>query len=155
MRMSISLVLAALTGLLAAGCKERTTVESASGKQLTLTAPSDVAIARGGTVDVKIHIGRKEFTGPVLVEFAHLPEGVAIAGSGSGGVTVDAGPVHVDVGKGVDKGPRKIEGDEAVYTLKASDNAVFVKDHEATVTAKGPEDLTVSKTLKITVRDKE
>ncbi len=123
--------------LVVAGCEpagdEQTTVEGEGGKKLTLVSPGDVTVARGGTAEVSIGIGRTKLKDKVSVEFTDLPGGVSVVNS-----------------------DKNIVGDEATFRLQASDSADLVANHQAKVTARADEsDLAATQMFRITVQESE
>jgi hypothetical protein len=80
-------------------------------KELTVTA-DPVTVKAGDKADVMVKITRKNVDDKVEITFSKLPEGV----------TVKDGSVEKNDGK---------------FTLEAKADAKAVKDHKATVTAKG------------------
>ena len=150
---TIGMVIVAL--MFVTGCKQtgqsaakESSTAQTEEKSLTLTAPAAVRLVRGGTADVAIKLERKNFNDPVTVKFNNLPKGVHIVGAG--GVNVDAGPVHIDIGH---KAP-PIAGDGVIYTLEADADAPLVSDSPMQLTAKGPDGKTVTTSLKVTVIEK-
>jgi hypothetical protein len=130
---TLTMVLALFALSFAVGCKqEKSTVQTETGKKLTLVAPGNVKIERGNTAKVTVKIKRDKLEGPVGVNFDKLPNGVSL--------------VNAD---------QKITSDEAEYTLKASDTADLVDNHVAQVTAKGPEGVAVTESFKVTVVEKK
>ena len=135
------IVIGSLIGVLAfalvVGCQKDKTgdaggPEGQAGRGLTLEQPDDVSISRGGTAKVEITIRREKLTDPIDIEFSNLPGGVEV----------------VDPGK-------QITGDKGTYTLRAGDEADLVKGHMISVTAKGPENLSHTKKLRIEVKQME
>lgn len=102
------------------------------GGMLTLAKLGDVTIQRGGTAQVKVAIERKNLTGEVSFDFDNLPKGVTVT----------------------DK-DKKLAGNEAAYTLNASDSAELVAKHQVKVTAKAPDGPGVSQMFSITVEEKK
>ena len=128
-----TLTVVALTLLIAvwAGCKS-TTVEGTGGQKLTIEKPAAVALERGGMVKVTIKISRTNVVGPISVKFDQLSGGVEVVDS-----------------------DQKILGDEAVYTLKASDSADLVANFVAHVTAKTDSGIGATEALDLTVKEKK
>lgn len=127
---ALLVLVAAASIVLAAGCRKESTVTGKEGQKLTLKQPSEVKITRGETADVKISITRKDLADPVKVDFRNLPEGVSVT---------DA--------------DKTITGDGATYTLKASDSAALVENHQAVVEASAG-GISVSQPFKVTVKSK-
>lgn len=97
------LVSAAFAVLGLAGCnKQEAAVSGKNGEGLTLNAPRTVTIRAGDTAPVKVSITRKQFEGPVKIDFAQLPAGVTVTES------------DWTIPKGVT---------EMTFTLKAADKA--------------------------------
>jgi len=84
-------------------------------------------------VNVKVSITRDKFTEPVTVKFADLPKGVEVGDS-----------------------EMKIASSEnsKTFTLKATPDAALVENHEASVTAEGPESMKTTEKFKISVKAK-
>jgi len=118
---------------LAAGC-EKSTVQGDAGKKLTLVKPLDQSIVRGETEKVSVVVTRKNFEGPVMVRFDDLPRGVSL----------------VDTATSINGNEN-----EKVFVLKASTDADLVKNHTATVTATGPDSMSVTEKFEITIKDKK
>ena len=127
----LTIALVAFALMLSPGCKSAT-VQGQGGAKLTLEKPGDLQLERGGMGKVAIKIHRVNLTEPVSISFEKLPGGVAV---------VDA--------------EQKIVGDEGTYNLKASADADLVSGYVAQVTAKGPEGIAVTESLKITVEEKK
>lgn len=117
-------------GLAAAGC-EKSTVESNAGRKLTLVKPMGQNITRGETEKVSVVVSRTNFDGPVLVRFDDLPKGVSLVDTET-----------------------KITGNEKTFVLKAAADADLVKNHNATVTATGPDGMSVQEKFEITIKEK-
>ena len=117
---------------LAAGC-EKSTVQGDAGKKLTLVKPINQSITRGETEKVSVVVARTNFDGPVMVRFDDLPRGVSLVDT----VT-------------------NINGNEneKVFVLKAAADADLVKSHRATVSATGPDGMTVKEQFEITIKEK-
>jgi len=117
-----------------AACKKSDTavVPGEPDKKLTLTQPGKVTIERGGMAKTDIKIKRQALPGDVMVRFDRLPKGVEVT---------DAG--------------QKIPGDNAAFTLKASDTADLVTNYVAQVTAEGPGGISVTEPMEITVTEKK
>jgi len=115
------------------GCSGSTSVQGSGGKKLTLTKPLDTSIKQGDTVNVKASITREKFTEPVTIKFDNLPKGVEVGDS-----------------------DMKIPSSEnsKTFTLKASPDAALVENHEASITAEGPESMKTTEKFKITVKAK-
>lgn len=127
---TLLVVLATASIVLAAGCRKESTVTGKEGQKLTLKQPSEVKITRGQTEDVKISITRKDLADAVKVDFRNLPDGVTVVDS-----------------------DKKITGDDATYTLKATDSAALVENHQAMVEASAG-GVSVSQPFKVTVKNK-
>jgi len=126
---AIALMAAALW--MAAAC-DRSTVQGPAGQKLSLDKPSNVALVRGGVVEVSITIHRQDLPGAVSVSFDKLPSGVS---------AVDADiPI--------------VNGDQATYHVKASASADLVQGYEALVTVKGSDGIAVSQPLGVSVAEK-
>lgn len=117
---------------LAAGC-EKSTVQGDAGKKLTLVKPIDQNITRGETEKVSVVVARTNFDGPVMVRFDDLPRGVSL----------------VDTSTNINGNEN-----EKTFVLKASTDADLVKNHRATVSATGPDGMTVKEQFEITIKDK-
>jgi len=122
----------ALAVIVWGGCKQ-TAVEGPSGKKLTLMKPADQTIKRGETNQVKVSINRDNFRDTVSITFDDLPNGVQVQ----------------------DK-DKKIAAEESsgVFTLVADPKADLVTNHNAKVTAMGPDGMKVTETFKVTVKEK-
>jgi hypothetical protein len=119
--------------ILAGTACEKSVSADASGRRLTLTKPTNQSLKRGETEQVGVSIGREKFTGPVKVKFTKLPQGVTVVVN------------------------KEIASDQtsADYTLHAANEADLVENHEAAVTAEGPDGLATTQTFLITVKDKK
>jgi len=117
---------------LAAGC-EKSTVQGDAGKKLTLIKPLDQNITRGETEKVSVVVARTNFDGPVMVRFDDLPRGVTL----------------VDTATNINANEN-----EKVFVLKAAADADLVKNHRATVSATGPDGMTVKEQFELTIKDK-
>lgn len=117
---------------LAAGC-EKSTVQGDAGKKLTLIKPLDQNITRGETEKVSVVVARTNFDGPVMVRFDDLPRGVSL----------------VDTATNINANEN-----EKVFVLKAAADADLVKNHRATVSATGPDGMTVKEQFELTIKDK-
>jgi len=115
------------------GCNKSATVESEGNKALTVTVPASVSVVAGDTEKVKIAVNRKNFDGAVDVEIGNLPEGVTVK---------DA---KVQLAKG--------ESDFELVLI-ADGKAKVLSNHAAKVTATNG-DVSVTETVKVTVREKE
>jgi hypothetical protein len=144
--MAIGLVALFLTAVV--GCKDKASVAT-GGKSLTLTAPSDVTLARGGMASITVTLTRTNFADPVKVKFENLPAGVRVAEAA--GVDLKAGPISIDIGHE----PPAIQGDKAIYTLKADDDAALVSGSQVQLSADGPDGKPVTVSFKITVKAKD
>src|SRR5262245_12541868 len=131
MKFASLLTTAAAAMLLIVGC-QKSTVEGPSGKKLTIVKPADQTVKRGDTNQVTVAIGRDNFKDAVAIQFDNLPNGVS-----------------------VEEKEKKIPGDDkvATFTLKADPEAALVSNHEAKVTAVGPDGMKVTESFKITVKD--
>jgi hypothetical protein len=119
--------------LLAAGCYQKSTVENDRGKKLTVTTPKSVSIQRGEPEKITITISREKFSDPVNIRFDDLPKGVTV----------------------LDKTTQIAAGETSgTFTLKADDNAPPVKEAVMHVVVSGPDNLSASEPIKITVKEK-
>jgi hypothetical protein len=133
MKLTHALVLAAAAFAGGACSKSDTAViPGQPERKLTLTQPAKVTLERGGMAKTDVKIKRQALTGDVTVRFDKLPKGVEV---------IDAG--------------QKIPGDGAAFTLKAGDEADLVANYVAKITAEGPDGITVSEPLEITVIEKK
>ena len=114
-----------------AGC-DKTTVKGPGDLKLTLSKPKDATIERNNTTKVSVNFTRNNVTGPVKVEFNHLPSGVSV----------------VDTDK-------EVEGNERTFVLSASDKAAIVQNHVANVSIKGPDGMTATEEFRINVHEKK
>ena len=126
---------AAILGMsVAIGCNDASsTVSGPSGRKLTLVKPSDQSVRQGDAEKFSVAIVRQEFEDAVELVVADLPKGVSIAGGKS--LLIPAGAVNFDS-----------------MTLVAEKDADVVKDHLASLTAKGPDGVSVTEFFKITVK---
>lgn len=131
---SLLIVLCALA-FAGAACTKKSTVEGSGGKKLTLVAPMNQTVKQGDTNKVDFAIVRTNFDDPVEIEISNLPSGVTVAQGNR--VTIPSGKLRVD---GI--------------TLVASSDATLVRDHQVSVTAKGPEGIAVTEYFKVTVEPK-
>jgi len=109
----------------------KTEVRGTHGQKLAVYKPGNVKIRRGEAETVKIRLHRENFSDPVNVSISQLPAGVEA----------------VDV-------PRSTNSDSIDVVLRASDHADLVKNHEALVTAEGPEGIRATQPFKMNVREK-
>jgi len=121
-----------LSILALAACGKSATVSGEGGQKLTLSKPGAVTLVRGGMAKADIKIKRNNLTGDVSVKFTNLPAGVDV---------VDP--------------ENKIVGEEAAYTLRASDTAALVENSEAQVTATGADKMAVTQPIAVTVKEKK
>jgi hypothetical protein len=115
----------------AVGC-EKTSVEGAGGKKLTLLQPTSQSMKRGETNTIDIAVTRSNFADSVGVKFSDLPKGTTVIEN------------------------KKIDSDKNIgtYTLHSAPDADLVANHVAKVTVEGPGGMTATETFKITVSDK-
>jgi hypothetical protein len=71
-----ALLVALATAGLTAGC-DAARVADQEGREISLVAPSDQTIERGGTTDVVVAISRSGIEGPITIRVEELPAGVA------------------------------------------------------------------------------
>lgn len=117
-----------LGGLAACSARE---VSGSGGTELSLTAPADQTLHRGRTNSVAIMVNRDGFEGPVEISFANLPQGVSVPAGG----TIPAGESVRD------------------FVLRASADALLVRDHPVTVTASA-RDMRVSQKFEVSVEER-
>ncbi len=113
----------------AQGC-EHATVRGSGGKQLTLGVPDSFSIQRGGTEALQIGLKREKFADAVRVTIAKLPKGVK-----------------------AQEDSQTVETDAATFVLKADKDADLVTNQAVDVTAVGPEGMTVTEHVKLTVKE--
>jgi hypothetical protein len=123
---------AALAVLVSAlGC-EKTSVEGAGGKKLTLIAPASQTLKRGETNQIAITVTRSNCADSVAVKFSDLPKGTSVVED------------------------KKIDADKNVgtYTIHSTPDADLVTNHVAKVTVEGPGGMTATESFQVTVKDK-
>jgi hypothetical protein len=105
-------------------------VQDEHGRKIVLVAPASQSLAQGETNRIVVAIARTGIDGPVRIKFDSLPSGVSI---------VESAP--------------EIRADDstATFTLHASNDAQVEKGHQATVTAIGPEGMSVSERFLVDV----
>ena len=132
MKRIFTVMLVGLMGvLILVGCEREGPVTD-RGAHLQLQEPSDVTITRGETAEVTLRVRRENLDDPIRISFDDLPDGVSV----------------VD-------GPRELTGDEGTYILEADEDADLVEGHMASVTARGPEDLSHTQHFQIDVEEQE
>jgi len=111
-----------------------TTKETELPTKLTLNKPSSVSLEQGGTAKGDVTIKRENISGDVTFRFSNLPMGVEV----------------------IDGNQRLSgSGEKATFTFKADENAGLVKSFTCQVTAVGPDGLSVSQPLEISVKEKK
>jgi hypothetical protein len=115
---------------LVVGC-EKSTVEGPGARKITLVKPADQSVQRGSTEKVAIVVARSNFDGPVTIAFDNLPKGVSVADDGG-----------------------KLEGNERTFVLTASADADLVDRHAVSVTARGPDGMSVTEQFRLSVQTK-
>jgi hypothetical protein len=108
MRVQLAVVLVA-TALVSAGCHQMD-IRGAEGQRVVATTPRSLSIHRGESVPLTVSIDRQNFSGPVTVSVSQLPKGV------------DA-----------DRPSMTVETTSATIVLKASSDAVLVKNQALAV----------------------
>ncbi len=125
-----------LTGLLTLailGCEQGDEPTDAEGvAELTLaTAPEEVTLQRGGSLDLVLTIERRNLDDKVSVDFENLPEGVTIA-----------------------LPDKVIVEDKQTYTIQASEDAPLVSDHQVKITVRAiDEELDDSSTFRLEITE--
>ena len=130
--MKFALVLASVAALVFAkmeGC-EKATVRGPAGKQLTLAVPGAFSIQRGRVEPLQVGLKRENFTAAVRVSLSKLPKGVSAR-----------------------QDSQTVETDAAAFVLEASKDADLVTNHVVTVTAEGPDGMTVTENVNLTVKE--
>lgn len=131
---------AAALAVVAGGCADNSgrvpgwdesTVRGPHGQKLSLVKPHGVDLERGEAETVTVQLEREDFNQAIEVTISRLPGGV---------VAVDA--------------PRRTSSNSVQLVLRARDDADLVENHQALVTAVGPDGMQVSETLEITVRER-
>ena len=135
--MTVALMALLVVGsVVAGGCgKVSSTVSGSSGRKLTILAPADQTVKQGDTNKVGLAIVRQNFNDAVEVEVSDLPSGVTVAGGSK--LTIAAGSLSTDS-----------------MTLIADKDAAVITDHRVSVTAKGPDGISVTEFFKLTVKAK-
>ncbi len=113
------------------GGVDRTTVLGSGGEKLTLVKPKNVAIRRGEAESVVVRLRRHHFSDEVKITVSQLPRGVNA----------------VDV-------PRATNADRVELLLRADEDAALVRGHQVMVTAHGPDGISATETLEISVRER-
>ena len=108
---------------------DRTTVRGPSGERLTLVKPENIHLKRGKAESVMVHLRRDNFSERVRVSVTQLPSGV----------------------EAVDE-PRSTNSDRVEVVLRAGSDADRVQNHQALVTAEGPDGIRATETLEISVQ---
>lgn len=130
--MKFVLVLASVAALLLAkmeGC-EKSTVRGPAGKQLTLAVPESFSIQRGAIEPLQIGLKRENFAAAVRVSLSKLPKGVSAR-----------------------QDSQTVETNAATFVLEASKDADLVTKQAVTVTAVGPDGMTVTENVELTVKE--
>lgn len=109
------------------------TVSGPSGRKLSLVKPADQSVRQGDAEKFAVVIVRQKFDEAVELVVADLPKGVSIAGGKS--LIIPAGAVKLDS-----------------MTLVADADAAVVKDHRVSLTAKGPDGISVTEFFTVTVK---
>ena len=117
----------ALCLIAAAGC-QATTVRGPAGEGVTTTTPRSLTIHRGSSVPLEIGIDRENFSGPVTVSLAQLPDGVT-----------------------VDDKSQTVETTSATFVLRASRDAALVRNQAVSVTVEGRDDRRATQYFDLTV----
>jgi len=132
--LDVAAVLAACAVLaLVSGCNTGKGTDKAGTKTLKVTVASSQSMTQGKTDDVEASVSRSSgFDDPVTITFENLPPGVTV--------------------QNPDKVIAKSES-KATYTLKATDDAKPVSDHEVKVHAKSA-DVVADTSFKLTVKAK-
>jgi hypothetical protein len=125
--LSFALMLAVVLGT---GCAS-STAKGPAGRELTLVRPAHQTLRRGETNRVDIVLLRENIPTNVGLQFSELPRGVKV--------------VEAD---------RKVKPDEVIvtYTLFAANDADLVSNHQAKVTAEGPDGLRATESLAMTIK---
>jgi ABC-type glycerol-3-phosphate transport system substrate-binding protein len=105
-------------------------VKDEHGRKITLVAPSSQSIKQGENNRLVVAIARTGIEGPVQIRFEGLPAGVTV---------VESAPEI------------KADDSTATFTLHAAGDAPVEKGQTATVTAIGPEGMSVSERFEIDV----
>lgn len=133
----LGLLAISILGLGIAGAcgKMSSTVTGTSGRQLTIIAPADQSLRQGDANKVTLAIVRKNFDDAVEIEISDLPSGVSVAGGTT--LTIPSGTLKIDS-----------------MTLVAENDAALVSDHRVSVTAKGPDGISVTEFFKLNVKSR-
>jgi hypothetical protein len=113
----------------AAAC-DSAKVRDEMGRKLTLVAPAGQRLVQGETNRMIVAIARTGIDGPVQIKFEGLPAGVTV---------VESKP-EIPAGSST-----------ATFTLHAENDAQIVEDKKATVTAVGPNGMSVSERFEVDV----
>ena len=131
MNVRLLAVLGLVSLFLLPGCPDNsTTVKGTGGKELTLTTPESFSIRRGETRAMIVDIDRANFSAPVEVSIAQLPDGVK-----------------------VDNASKEVETTAATFMVTAEEDAPLVKGQAVKINVAGPEGMAVSRYIDMTVRD--
>jgi len=123
-------VLGALILASAAAACDRAKVQDEHGRKIVLVAPASQSLAQGENNRIVVAIARTGIDGPVKIRFEGLPAGVTV---------VESAPEI------------KADDSTATFTLHASNEAQVESGHQATVTAIGPEGMSVSERFLVDV----
>ena len=124
---SLMLSLAVAACLLPAACRQ-VSVRGPNNEVLTAAVPRTVTVHRGQSVPVQIGIDRENFSGPVTVSLAQLPDGVT-----------------------VDDKSQTVETTSATFVLRASRDAALVRNQAVSVTVEGRDDRRATQYFDLTV----
>ncbi len=112
------------------GGVDRTTVRGSDGERLTLVKPRNISIERGEAESIAVDLERNNLNGQVKITISQLPDGVE---------AVDT--------------PRVTNGTHVELVLQAKPGAALVRNHQALVTAEGPDGIRATETLEISIEE--
>ena len=108
------LVVACVAVMTVCGC-EQSTVKGPEGERMTVSVPSALTLHRGQYQTLEVAVDRGNFSGPVTLSIAQLPNGVTVKSA-----------------------TQTIETDKAVFVLTASDSAEIVGNQQVKIIARSP-----------------
>ena len=115
--------------LTTAACQQMET-RGPHGERVTATSPRAVTLRRGDSVPLTVAIDRENFTGPVTVSVAQLPNGVS-----------------------ADRSSMTVDSTTATFVLKATPSADLVRNQAVALTLEGQGGRKAMQYIDLTVTD--
>lgn len=128
-RFALHLAMSAVVMMALSACQQET-IKGSGGKSLTMQVSRSVSIRRGMSRTLEVDVSREDTRKPVTVSLGQLPSGVSARQSS-----------------------RTIETDSVAFILTADDDADLVRNHAMTVTVDGPDGMSGTEHVQITVTD--